>query len=195
MRKPRLRTPHISLSSWSRLGLAAGLLVVFGSMIISLFETQALSASYEQADAARRIDVDNDSFRLGLFEQQAGINAYANDARALSEQVYVDGQQLAGNVLSQFQAAAQAEQLSVEVSRVVVTAQVWQAGMQCESLRASARTRWVISHRRWPPGRRAATTVSACSIFRSTSSASPVTVTSKSSTHPGRRQPVLAARS
>ena len=127
MRKPRLRTAHISLSSWSRLGLAAGLLVVFGSMIVSLFETQALSASYEQADAARRIDVDNDSFRLGLFEQQAGINAYANDARALSEQVYVDGQQLAGNVLSQFQAAAQAEQLSVEVSRVVVTAQVWQA--------------------------------------------------------------------
>ena len=96
-------------------------------MIVSLFETQALSASYEQADAARRIDVDNDSFRLGLFEQQAGINAYANDARALSEQVYVDGQQLAGNLLSQFQASAQAEQLSVEVSRVVVTAQVWQA--------------------------------------------------------------------
>ena len=127
MRKPRLRTPHLSLSSWSRLGLAAGLLVVFGSMIVSLFETQALSASYEQADAARRIDVDNDSFRLGLFEQQAGINAYANDARALSEQVYVDGQQLAGNLLSQFQASAQAEQLSVEVSRVVVTAQVWQA--------------------------------------------------------------------
>src|SRR5438034_1534175 len=112
MRKPRLRTPHISLSSWSRLGLAAGLLVVFGSMIISLFETQALSASYEQADAARRIDVDNDSFRLGLFEQQAGINAYANDARALSEQVYVDGQQLADNLLSQFQASRSEEHTS-----------------------------------------------------------------------------------
>ena len=92
----RLRLPHLSLSSWSRLGLAAGLLVVFGSLVISLLETQALSASYEQADAARRVNDNNDTFRLGLFEQQAGINAYANDGRAISEQVYVDGQQLAG---------------------------------------------------------------------------------------------------
>jgi len=123
----RLRLPHLSLSSWSRLGLAAGLLVVFGSLVISLLETQALSASYEQADAARRVNDNNDTFRLGLFEQQAGINAYANDGRAISEQVYVDGQQLAGSVLGPFQAAAQTEQLSREVLRVTVTAQAWQA--------------------------------------------------------------------
>src|SRR5207253_5998792 len=127
IRMDRLRLPHLSLSCWSRLGLAAGLLVVFGSLVISLLETQALSASYEQADAARRVNDNNDTFRLGLFEQQAGINAYADDGRAISEQVYVDGQQLAASVLGQFQAAAQTEHLSREVSRVTVTAQAWQA--------------------------------------------------------------------
>ena len=118
---------RFSLSGWARLGITAGLFVIFASMVISIMETQQLGNAYEHVDAMRILQEDNATYRDALLREQGALDAYAHDALLDSAVLYVSAQDESKSVLPRFEADAARYGLTTEFTTVVAAVDVWQS--------------------------------------------------------------------